>query len=88
MSEKDLIDAEIDDKDENQEVKLSRRSMLAKLGLLGAAFYVAPVLINLSDAEARSRSRSRSNNRKRNRNRNRARNRRRNRSRSRSRSRG
>jgi hypothetical protein len=66
--------------------KLTRRAMLAKLGLLGAAVYAAPVLLNLSDAEA-DRSRSRSNNRGRNRRRNRWRNRNRARNRSRSRSR-
>jgi hypothetical protein len=55
------------------ERKLSRRSMLAKLGLLGAAVYAAPVLITLSDAEARSRSRSRSGGRRRRRSRSRSR---------------
>jgi hypothetical protein len=51
--------------------KLTRRAMLAKLGLLGAAIYAAPVLINLSDAEARSRSRTDDRRRRRRKNRNR-----------------
>ncbi len=62
--------------DGHEERKLTRRAMLAKLGLLGAAFYVAPVLINLNDAEAdRSRSRNRRRNRRRNHIRNRSRSR-------------
>jgi hypothetical protein len=84
MTRKELESLNEEDTTANtEETKLTRRAMLTKLGLLGAAFYVAPVLINLSDAEARSRSRSRSGNRKRKRKRNRNRNSRRNRSRSR-----
>jgi hypothetical protein len=57
----------------NEEKKLTRRAMLAKLGLLGAAIYAAPVLINLSDAEARSRSRTDDRRRRRRKNKNRKR---------------
>ncbi len=40
------------------ETIISRRSVLAKLGLAGLAVYSAPVLLNLSDAEAGSRRKS------------------------------
>lgn len=49
MTDKTIINEKEDD------AVVSRRSVLAKLGLAGLALYSAPVLLNLSDAEAGSR---------------------------------
>ena len=45
--------------DEKQNAGLSRRAMLARLGLVATAAYSAPVLLKLGEAQAGSSSKSR-----------------------------
>lgn len=45
--------------DGKREARLSRRAMLARLGLAATAAYAAPVLLKLGEAQAGSSSKSR-----------------------------
>lgn len=63
QEQKEACDTESD----KGRANLTRRTMLAKLGLLGIALYAAPALVTLSDAKARTRSDRSRNDRSRNR---------------------